>query len=206
MLKAIIGAGLLALSCKALLVRHLLPRSALAARMCVGTPAPPTQVSELSKLEIRVGKIIEVGLHPEADNLFLEKIDLGESEPRTIISGLVGFQTKEQLLNRAVVVLANLKPRAIKGITSNGMVLCTSNADKTQVDPLSPPPDAKVGELITFAGHASDPAEPGNRATKAYSKVAAGFATNADGIATFESVPFMTKAGPCTSTIVGPIS
>ena len=54
---------------------------------------------------------------------------LGESEPRTIVSGLVEFCTAEQLLNRKVVVLANLKPRAIKGITSCGMLLCASSPD-----------------------------------------------------------------------------
>jgi methionine--tRNA ligase beta chain len=175
--------------------------------MC--TPAaevPAAALTELSRLEIRVGKIVEVGIHPEGDSLFVEKVDMGEAEPRTIISGLVGFQTKEQLLNRFVVVLANLKPRAIKGITSNGMLLCASNADKSKVDPLTPPVNAKVGELIKFAGHISEPVEPGNRATKAYSKVADGFFTNAEGVATYESIPFMTPEGPCTSILVGPIS
>lgn len=85
-------------------------------------------------MEIRVGKIVEVSHHPDADGLFVEKIDLGESEgPRTIVSGLVKFCSVEALLNRFVVVLCNLKPRAIKGITSNGMVLCSSTADDTQV-------------------------------------------------------------------------
>lgn len=131
---------------------------------------------------------------------------MGEPEPRTIVSGLVGFQTQEQLSNRLVVVLANLKPRAIKGITSNGMLLCASNSDKSKVDPLSPPPNAKVGELIRFTGHLAEPVEPGNRATKAYGKVADDFYTTPEGVATFKGVPFMTPEGPCTSILTGPIS
>ena len=166
----------------------------------------PGELTELSRLEIRVGKIVEIGIHPEGDTLFVEKVDMGEAEPRTIISGLVGFQTQEQLLNRYVIVLANLKPRTIKGITSNGMILCASNADKSKVDPLSPPAGAKVGELIRFEGHLSEPVEAGNRATKAYSKVADGFHTTEDGVATYQGIPFMCPEGPCTSILVGPIS
>lgn len=102
-------------------------------------------ISELSRLEIRVGKIVEIGRHPEADGLYVESVDCGDLEgPRTIVSGLVEFCTAEQLMNRNVIVLCNLKPRALKGITSAGMLLCASNADKTKVDPLIPPADAKV--------------------------------------------------------------
>jgi len=85
-------------------------------------------------MEIRVGKIVEVSNHPDAESLFVEKIDLGESTgPRTIVSGLVQFCSAEKLLHLSVVVLCNLKPRAIKGITSYGMVLCASNAEHSQV-------------------------------------------------------------------------
>jgi methionine--tRNA ligase beta chain len=172
--------------------------------MC--TTAPVEELTELSRLEIRVGKVLEVSIHPEGENLFVEKVDMGEPEPRTIVSGLVGYQTAEQLLNRYVVVLANLKPRAIKGITSHGMLLCATSADKSQVDPLTPAEGAKPGELIRFAGHKSEPVEAGNRATKAYGKVAEGFFTNTDGIATYQGIPFLTPEGPCKSIHVGPIS
>jgi tRNA-binding EMAP/Myf-like protein len=60
--------------------------------------------------------------------------DVGEADgPRTIVSGLVEFCTVEQLLNKNVVVLCNLKPRPLKGVLSAGMLLCASSADKTQV-------------------------------------------------------------------------
>lgn len=99
-------------------------------------PADPAaaKVSELGLLEIRVGKIVEIGKHPEADNLYVEKVDVGESTgPRTIVSGLVQFCSVESLLNKNVIVLCNLKPRPLKGITSYGMLLCASNSDHTQV-------------------------------------------------------------------------
>jgi tRNA-binding EMAP/Myf-like protein len=104
------------------------------------------------------------------------------------------------LLNRDVVVLCNLKPRPLKGITSFGMLLCASNADKSQVEPLKPPTGTAPGTLMTFAGHISEPAEPGNRASKAYDKVADGFYVDDAGQATYMGIPMMTTLGPCTSS------
>lgn len=79
------------------------------------------------KLDIRVGKIVEVKRHPDADSLYVEKIDLGESNgPRTIVSGLVNFVPLNEMENRMVIVLANLKPVNLRGIFSHGMVLCAS--------------------------------------------------------------------------------
>lgn len=79
-----------------------------------------------SRLDIRVGKIVEVSKHPDADALYVEKVDLGEEAPRTIISGLVNFIPIEEMQNRMVVVLCNLKPAKMRGIESHGMVLCAS--------------------------------------------------------------------------------
>lgn len=64
--------------------------------------------------------------HPDADSLYVEKIDVGEPEPRTVVSGLVQFVPKEQLQDRLVVLLCNLKPQKMRGVESQGMVLCAS--------------------------------------------------------------------------------
>lgn len=103
----------------------------------VAAAVPPAgTLTDLSLLEIRVGKIVEIGKHPEADGLYVEKVDVGEvGGPRVIVSGLVQFCSPEELQNSKVIVLCNLKPRPLKGITSHGMLLCASNADHTQVCP-----------------------------------------------------------------------
>lgn len=64
--------------------------------------------------------------HPDADSLYVEKIDVGEAEPRTVVSGLVQFAPREELQDRLVVVLCNLKPQKMRGIESKGMLLCAS--------------------------------------------------------------------------------
>jgi methionine--tRNA ligase beta chain len=156
-------------------------------------------VTELSRLEVRVGKVLECAPHPDADTLFVETVDCGEDEPRTIVSGLVKYMSAEDLTGRTVVVLCNLKPRMMRGVMSYGMLLCASNEDHTKVDPLCAPKGSPVGELVTFAGHKAAPAAAGNRATKAFDRVAAELSTGTDGVARFQDVTFDTSAGPCFS-------
>ncbi|CAN8062072.1 unnamed protein product [Agarophyton chilense] len=170
--------------------------------------SPELPMTEVSRLEIRVGKIVQCEKHPDADSLYVEKIDVGEEEPRTIVSGLVKYVPLEKMVGRTVIVLCNLKPRAMRGVTSHGMLLCVSNEDHTIVDPLSAPTDAQIGELITFEGHRAAPIDPGNRATKAFDRIADGLKTNEKGVAMFEDVPFLTSAGACFSPeqLVGSIS
>ena len=93
---------------------------------------------------------MEVERHPEAESLYVEKIDLGEeSGPRTIVSGLVDFVPIEEMRERLVVVLCNLKPAKLKGIESRGMVLCASvDGDPKQVEPLLPPEGCAAGDRI----------------------------------------------------------
>ncbi|MEQ2193430.1 hypothetical protein XENOCAPTIV_026230 [Xenoophorus captivus] len=64
--------------------------------------------------------------HPDADSLYLEKIDVGEPEPRTVVSGLVAYVSQEDLQDRMVLVLCNLKPQKMRGIESQAMLLCAS--------------------------------------------------------------------------------
>jgi aminoacyl tRNA synthase complex-interacting multifunctional protein 1 len=81
----------------------------------------------------------------------VEKVDLGDPEgPRTIVSGLVAYVPKEALLNRRVVALCNLKARNMRGVKSDGMLLCASNADHSAVEPLDPPAGAVPGDRLGF--------------------------------------------------------
>eukprot|EP00752_Nemacystus_decipiens_P008530 g7619.t1 len=175
--------------------------------------APTGELTELARLEIRIGKIVEIARHPDAENLYVEKVDLGASEeegPRTIVSGLVKFCEESDLLGREVVVLCNLKPVSMKGITSAGMLLCSSNEDHSKVEPLCPPAGVPLGELVTFEGHLPSPVDAGNRAGKAWKKASKTLVVDESNVAKFsgEKLPavFMTSKGPITSPLPGSIS
>ena len=87
--------------------------------------------------------------HPDADALYVEQIELGDATgPRTIISGLANFVPLEEMQGKLVAVLCNLKPQKMRGIMSEGMVLCGSNADHTGVEILEPPEGSEVGEHL----------------------------------------------------------
>ena len=64
--------------------------------------------------------------HPDAESLFVESVDVGEEEPRTIVSGLVGLYPQEKLQDRLAVFLCNLKPVKMRGILSCGMLMCAA--------------------------------------------------------------------------------
>ena len=79
---------------------------------------------EFTKMDIRVGKIVKVWDHETADKLFCEQIDVGEETgPREIASDLKGHYTLEEMQDKEVLVVCNLKAAKIVGFTSNGMVL-----------------------------------------------------------------------------------
>lgn len=100
-------------------------------------------------LDIRVGKIVNCEKHPDADSLYVESIDVGEGEPRTIVSGLVAFVPLEEMNDRDVVVICNLKARNMRGVKSHGMVLCASDEAHENVEPLIPPQGCQVGPTLS---------------------------------------------------------
>eukprot|EP00213_Chloropicon_mariensis_P002257 CAMPEP_0197473444 /NCGR_PEP_ID=MMETSP1309-20131121/4805_1 /TAXON_ID=464262 /ORGANISM="Genus nov. species nov., Strain RCC998" /LENGTH=273 /DNA_ID=CAMNT_0043012557 /DNA_START=13 /DNA_END=831 /DNA_ORIENTATION=+ len=163
--------------------------------------AAPAAEVDVSILDIRVGKIVEVEPHPEADGLYLEQIDLGEGKPRQVISGLRKFVEIEDMKNRDVVVILNLKPAKMRGIMSNGMVLCASNDDHTKVDPLRPPEGAAIGEKITFEGFSGEPIEVINPKKKLLEKLFPDLKTDADGVATYKGAVFKASTGVCKASL-----
>ena len=102
-----------------------------------------------AKLQLKVGRIIEINRHPEADKLYVEKIDLGGGDIRQIVSGLVPYYAAEQLLGQNVIVVANLKPANLRGVESFGMILAAEDKKKTTVEVLFCP-KANIGDVVTL--------------------------------------------------------
>ena len=161
--------------------------------------------SEFSKVDLRVGKIVEVARHPEADALYVEKIDLGEaSGPRQVVSGLVKFIPQEQMQDRRVVVVANLKTSKLKGVESQAMVLCGKSADGTTMELLTPPEGVPLGERVVAEGHAAEPEAQLNPKKKIWEKVQPMLSISSAKVACFEATPLMTSKGPCVvDTLTG---
>ncbi len=85
-------------------------------------------IDELGKVDLRVAQIINIERVEKADKLYKLTIDLG-NETRTIVSGLVPFYKEEELLNKQIVVVANLKPAKLRGIMLEGMLLAAGETD-----------------------------------------------------------------------------
>ncbi|CAM6050456.1 unnamed protein product [Sphagnum compactum] len=161
--------------------------------------------TNVSVLDIRVGLIKKVWKHPSADTLYVEEIDIGEGNVRQVVSGLVKFLTLEQMQNRKVLVLRNVKPGKVRDVSSSGLVLCASNTDHTQCEPVMPPDGAWIGERITVAGYeegSSSPEEILNPKKKQFENLQPDLTTDDAGVANYQGKPFMTTAGACTSYIV----
>ncbi|KAI8610503.1 tRNA synthetases class I-domain-containing protein [Chytriomyces sp. MP71] len=149
----------------------------------------------ISKLDIVVGRILEVAHHPDADSLYVEKIDVGEAEPRTVVSGLRKYMTMEQMQGKDILVLKNLKPATMRGVKSQAMVLCASNADNTVVEFLVPPTGSTPGDRVFFKGHEGTPEEQLNPKKKVWETVQPEFKTREDLVAVWKEVEFRTAKG-----------
>ena len=102
----------------------------------------------MSKVDIRVGKVVGIEPNPKGDKLYNEQIDFGNGEIRKIASGLRGLVEMDDLKDSLVVCILNLKERKLMEYPSHGMILCTSNKDKSKVEPLRPPEGSAPGDLV----------------------------------------------------------
>ncbi|XP_008232512.2 PREDICTED: probable methionine--tRNA ligase [Prunus mume] len=158
----------------------------------------------ISRLDIRVGLITKAQKHPDADSLYIQEIDVGEGQTRTVVSGLVKYIPIEEMQNRKVCVLCNLKPATMRGIKSQAMVLAASNSDHATVELVNPPKAAQVGERVTFPGFAGEPDEVLNPKKKVWESLQVDLHTNTDLVACYRDIPLTTSAGVCTvSSICG---
>jgi len=155
-----------------------------------------------SRLALVVGKIVEVWPHPDSDKLFCEKIDCGEKfgGVRSVASGLQKHYAKADLLDRVVLVAANLKAKKLAGFPSQGMVLCATAPDGSLAC-VEPPPAAALGDFVQFDGlanpHASDSQVDKK---KLWAKAQPHFVTEG-GVCKYKDKPFAINGAPCTAPV-----
>lgn len=100
---------------------------------------------EFRKLELKVARIQEVTEHPNADRLYVLKIDLGDSQ-RQVVAGIRNSYKPEELVGKQVAVITNLEPALIRGIESQAMILAAS--DENGIVILTPQREVKVGSTV----------------------------------------------------------
>ncbi|MBI4876838.1 MAG: methionine--tRNA ligase [Acidobacteria bacterium] len=94
-------------------------------------PAPSATITidDFVKVDMRVGVVLEARTVKGADKLLHMKIDIGEPRPRSIVAGIAEAYTPEQMIGRKVAIVANLQPRKLRGIPSEGMIIAASEGD-----------------------------------------------------------------------------
>ncbi|KAJ3164547.1 hypothetical protein HDU88_005193 [Geranomyces variabilis] len=136
----------------------------LVRQLSQATTAAEAEADLITRLHLRVGRILAVEPHPAADKLFIEMIDIGNKkesadeqgavgqtpEPVTIVSGLRPYYEAQELENRDVVVAVNMKPTNFRGVRSAGMLLAAYKDDVVEV--LEPPLGSSPGDLVFVAG------------------------------------------------------
>lgn len=136
-----------------------------------------------SMIDLRVGHIIEVKKHPDADSLYVEQIDFGEETgPRTVVSGLVNYVPIEKMQDKWLVGVCNLKPANMRGVKSFAMVLCATSKDGKEagIEIIQPPPNSKPGDRVYFEGPDYDdkaPLSQLNPKKKIFETIQPGFTT-----------------------------
>jgi methionyl-tRNA synthetase len=107
---------------------------------------PEITIEEFAKIELKIGEVIACEKVPKANKLLVSKIQIG-SEVRQIVSGIANYYEPEAFVGKKVVVVTNLKPVKLRGILSEGMVLCASDAEGNLVA-VGPLGEMKHGAIV----------------------------------------------------------
>ncbi|MSR85786.1 methionine--tRNA ligase [Candidatus Woesearchaeota archaeon] len=99
--------------------------------------------SDWEKMKFKVGKILKVEPHPNADRLYILQVDVGEEKARQIVAGIRQHYKAEELIGKQIAVFTNLQPAVIRGVESHGMLLAADSDEKLII--LSPEKTARPG-------------------------------------------------------------
>ncbi len=102
----------------------------------------PIGIEDFLRLDIRLARVLEAQKVEDSDKLIKLKVSIGDEE-RTLVAGIAKHYTPEEMVGKKILVLANLKPRRIMGIESQGMVLALSDGEKLSL--IIPDRDLKEG-------------------------------------------------------------
>ena len=106
-----------------------------------------SSLEDFAKVQLKVGKVLECKQVEKADKLLCSQIDVGEETPRTIVSGIAKYYTPEEMVGKQVIVVTNLKPAKLRGIESQGMILCAED-ENGELALITPSKSVKAGSEV----------------------------------------------------------
>lgn len=107
------------------------------------------EYDDFAKLDMRAGTVLSCEKVENAEKLYKIMVDTAEEQPRQIVSSLVDYYSAEELIGKRIIVLINLKPRKMRGIESQGMLLCVETEDGKTCVLLRPETDVAAGTSVT---------------------------------------------------------
>ena len=110
---------------------------------------PEVTIDDFSRIQLCVARVIKAEKLDKSDKLLKLRLSLGDTEPeRTVLSGIAKFYTPGEMIGKQVVLVKNLKPVKIRGVLSEGMILCSSDKDDTVLKIVSPESGAQDGDVV----------------------------------------------------------
>ena len=162
---------------------------------------PPVEYDPASYLDIRVGKIVHVQPHPDADKLYMEDIDIGDGVIKKVVTGVRQFIPIEKMQDRVVAVFCNIQPSKLKGQPSEAMVFAASithGEEKEVVELLDIPEGTPIGTRILFGDFCQCDPSPCDKKYAKWKKVQPFCKINSDGVACYKDQPLHVAGGNIT--------
>ncbi|XP_041641207.1 aminoacyl tRNA synthase complex-interacting multifunctional protein 1-like isoform X2 [Cheilinus undulatus] len=151
---------------------------------------------DVSRLDLRVGRVVSALQLPDTDSLYVLQVDAGEASCRTVVSELGKHTTVDQMQNRTVVLLCNLQPAMIRGVLSQAQIMCAKSPDKVEL--LDPPSGALPGDKVVFQAFPGEADEELKPKQKVWEQVQADLRTDDQCVATYKGAAFeVSNKGVC---------
>lgn len=162
-------------------------------------PAGGELAGDFAKCKLQISRIVSAEPHPNADTLYVCSVETGPDEFRPLVSGIVKYYKPEQLVNRLIVSIVNLKASKLRGVESQVMLLAGSDKEKDIVSLLTPPEGSVVGDRVFVEGGKPSEETPKQLSSKVWQRVVAQLSAKG-GIACLGESKLVTAKGPLTVT------
>ncbi|XP_051921597.1 aminoacyl tRNA synthase complex-interacting multifunctional protein 1-like [Hippocampus zosterae] len=159
-------------------------------------PPPPAPAVDVSRLDLRVGRIVGVRRHPRAATLTVHDVDVGEKAPRPVVSKRrPGDQPP--LVGSLAVLLCNVKACKVRGAASRARLLRCFRSDGA-AELLAPPAGSNPGDRVTFLNYPGEPDRELKAKQRVWDHVQPGLLVDAEGVANYKGCGFRVEGkGPC---------